>query len=562
MTRSKTSPPTGPAAAPRQRPRGPRGDQTPRLLSVPPRVTSAGRECADLAKSAGLILDPWEQFVLEQALGERGDGKWAAFEVALIVSRQNGKGSILEARELGGLFLFGEQLIVHTAHQFNTCQEAFRRIRALIEHSPHLDRQVKRIDESHGEEGIELRNGQRLRFLARSGSSGRGFSADLLIYDEAMPLAADDVAATLPVLSARSGSTAGGPQVWYTASAGNRKSTQLARVRRRGLTGAAGGKPDPFLAFMEWSIDAHGEHCDPACTEHDPPDTVASYVKANPGLGYRLTVEACERERRSMSAETFARERLGVGTYPVDTDGWAVIPKVWWEDTTMDDAPRPRSPEFAVAVTEDHSAAAIALCGGLPSGKAYAEIPLGCHRTGTNWVVAEAARLDRTWRPTGWVLDKRSAAGALAQALEDAGLNVITPTVTEIGNGCGQLYTAARDGTLLHPRDPDVTVALAGGASRRVSGAWVWDERDAVADMSPIVAVTLAHWSYLKHGGDYDVGNSVHLDVDEIVRLIGLGVYGPGDVTRLYLERLIGDDGLTRISHRTGLRFDALAART
>ena len=62
--------------------------------------------------------------------GERADGKWAAFETALIVPRQNGKGSILEARELAGLFLFGEQLILHSAHEFKTAQEAFRRVLA------------------------------------------------------------------------------------------------------------------------------------------------------------------------------------------------------------------------------------------------------------------------------------------------------------------------------------------------------------------------------------------------------------------------------------------------
>jgi hypothetical protein len=41
---------------------------------------------------AGLILDPWQQFVLVNALGERADGRWAAFEVGVDVARQNGKG--------------------------------------------------------------------------------------------------------------------------------------------------------------------------------------------------------------------------------------------------------------------------------------------------------------------------------------------------------------------------------------------------------------------------------------------------------------------------------------
>ena len=45
-------------------------------------------------------------------------------EVALIVSRQNGKGSILEALELAALFLDDfippRGLILHSAHEFKT----------------------------------------------------------------------------------------------------------------------------------------------------------------------------------------------------------------------------------------------------------------------------------------------------------------------------------------------------------------------------------------------------------------------------------------------------------
>jgi hypothetical protein len=79
------------------------GRQTPRVCSVPPYVSSAGREAVELAALAGLELDEWQAFVLEHALGERADGRWAAFEVGVLVPRQNGKGGILEARELAGL---------------------------------------------------------------------------------------------------------------------------------------------------------------------------------------------------------------------------------------------------------------------------------------------------------------------------------------------------------------------------------------------------------------------------------------------------------------------------
>src|SRR6266496_417050 len=108
------------------------GDQRPRLCSVPPCVSSEGGRVADLAEAAGLVLDDWERWVLEEGLGRCAGDQWAAFEKALIVSRQNGKGAVLEALELAALFLddFGVDLILHSAHEFKTAAEAFRRVRA------------------------------------------------------------------------------------------------------------------------------------------------------------------------------------------------------------------------------------------------------------------------------------------------------------------------------------------------------------------------------------------------------------------------------------------------
>src|SRR5690606_41534524 len=47
---------------------------------------------------------------------------------------------------------------------------------------------VKTVRRSHGQEGIYLRNGQRLRYKTRTKGGGRGFSADCVILDEAMVL--------------------------------------------------------------------------------------------------------------------------------------------------------------------------------------------------------------------------------------------------------------------------------------------------------------------------------------------------------------------------------------
>ena len=97
------------------------GHQRPTIWSVPApdggSSTAQGEDAVALAAHAGLFLDEWQQWILKEALRETPGNKWAAFEVAMVISRQSGKGSVLEARELAGLYVIGEELQIHTAHE-------------------------------------------------------------------------------------------------------------------------------------------------------------------------------------------------------------------------------------------------------------------------------------------------------------------------------------------------------------------------------------------------------------------------------------------------------------
>jgi hypothetical protein len=100
----------------------------PSRWSAPSAAEGKITEVLEVCEACGLKLDPWQRFVLEHSLGLRDDGKFAAFEVGVTVPSQNGKGGVLEARELAGLFVFGERMMVHSAHQFDTSMEAFMRM--------------------------------------------------------------------------------------------------------------------------------------------------------------------------------------------------------------------------------------------------------------------------------------------------------------------------------------------------------------------------------------------------------------------------------------------------
>jgi phage terminase large subunit-like protein len=464
------------------------GVQEPTYRSVPAYGSSAGKEAVELAAHAGLHLDPWQQQVLEDGLGEQDDGRWASFEVACVVSRQNGKSAIFEARELAGLFLFDEKLIIHTAHEYKTSQEAFRRISDLIRNTPDLLRRVKSIRVANGEQGIELKTGQRLRFLARSNGAGRGFSGDCVILDEAMLLGDNNMAALLPTMSAKPN-----PQLWYGASAGvGEQSVQLARVRKRGLSGM-----DKSLTYLEWSAELHNAGCSRECTHHDGIDDLATWAKSNPGLGYRITPEYIERERAALSRAVFSRERLGVGEYPEDVaETWLVIASATWQ-ALIDKRPYiPGELEqlaLAVDVRHDRSTSSVAVAGTRPDGRTQVE--LAEHRAGTGWVVDRVTELQERWGIEGVTVDPGSPAGALIADFEAAGVAVRPVTTREFAQSCGAFYDAAMNGRIRHLDEPELNAAVASVDKRPLADAWAWERRSSSTDVTPLVAASLAYYA-------------------------------------------------------------------
>jgi hypothetical protein len=465
------------------------GNQRPRILCVPPRISSRGQEAVELAASVGLYLDDWQAWSLDQGLGVQANGKWAAFEVAELVSRQNGKTEKLVARELAGLFLFDEMLILHSAHLYPTAAESFLRIKALVDNWDHLRKRVKSIRTSHGEEGIELKGGKRLRFVARSTGSGRGFTCDTLILDEAQILSDISIGAMMPALSARPN-----PQVWYAFTAPDKDLAPcepVARLRERALLEnfTSSGR----LFYAEWSIEPHNDHCPLTCTQHDEPSDPKSWARANPGLGIRITAEHISREMESMTAKDFARERLGVGNWPTKDGGHAVITTEDWQ-ALLDEEAAPIDPIcIAADVTPERTFGSIAVADANT-------VEVIDHDRGTSWMVDRIVELNDLWKPCAVVIDAGSSAGVLIAPLEAAGVKVTKPTARDVTQAFGRFYELAVDSkTLRHRGQPELDAAIAGAKTRPLGGSSAWARVGASVDISPLVAVTLALWGHATH---------------------------------------------------------------
>ncbi len=432
---------------------------------------------------AGLVLDEWQAQTLCDALGERPDGRWAAFEVGIVCPRQNGKDAILEARELAGLFLLGERLIIHSAHQFDTSLEHFRRLLYLIENTPDFDKRVRRVSRSHGEEGIELKGGQRIRFRTRTKGGGRGFVGDCDIFNEAMFLSQASHGALLPTLSARPNA-----QVIYAGSPVDQFQHEdglvLSRIRSRALKG-----DDPGLAYFEWSADASIPDDVTAEMAADP----VVWAAANPALGVRIRGEWVDLERRSMDPRTFAVERLGVGDWP-NPDGSAasVIDPLKWDALAV--APGEVGQPMCVAfdVSPDRSWSTITAA--WPAGDGFQHVEVVDRRRGTGWITAKVAEIVEKHEPIAVICDARGPAASLLHELHQAGIEVTVVSSSEHAQGCGLLFDRVEQGTIRHLGTPELAAAVRGATKRPLGDAWAWSRRTSGVDITPLVSATLALW--------------------------------------------------------------------
>lgn len=461
------------------------GDQIPTVNTIPMHAdTSCGDEAVEFLGLVGFTLDPWQEHILRAMLNKDKAGKWAATEVGMIIPRQSGKTVITELRELVGLFLFGEQVIIHSAQLFATAKESFLRQSARIKKCPDLMDMVSKFRTGNDNVSIELKSGARLLYQARGSDPSRGFSADLLVYDESYGLTAEVIAASMMTLSARPD-----PQIVYASSTGLDDSDFLRGVRERGLNRA------PRLAFFEWSAD-------PEC---DPSD-VDQWYRANPALGIRITEDFVRTEGEALSwGKQFKRERLGLWA---DTSMRDVLPTEWWDDCA-DENSTIAGDDIVVSVdiSPIRDFASVAVCGVSEDGRRQVEVIETAK--GTDWIVDFLKKLQMSSNPPDSVaIQGGGATGSLIAPLLQEGFELTVLGQSDIGRATGEFFDLVRDRQLVHLGDPVVAAALTNATRYSIgskegeaeSPAWGFARKDTHgADITPVVACCYANYGMSKY---------------------------------------------------------------
>ncbi len=456
----------------------------PAYRSSPPFTRTLGPEVADLAALAGFEPDPEQRLGLDLLFGLDVHRRSAAFEFAVVCSRQNLKTGLFKQAALGWLFVTDQDLVVWSAHEFRTAQEAFRDMEILITGCAPLARRVKKISYGNGEEAIELLTGQRLIFKARTKTGGRGLSGDKVVLDEAFALQPAHMGALMPTLSVRPD-----PQLVYGSSAGLAESAVLRGVRDRGRAGSSAR-----LAYLEWCSQAV---CAEPASEHmlSTPgcalDVPENWRPGNPLLGRTrrngtgLMVEYVRAERQALPPRGFARERMGWWDAPAEQAERPIRPDVWARAATADAAPMVRV-AFGVTVAADRGRTTIGVAGLRADGRVQVEVV--ADGRGVDWAPSWLAERVVRWGPVAVVLD--GTALPLQPSLADLGVVAQPTTTTERSQASVAFFDALVAGGLCHPDEPLLNTAALTATRRPLTSGWVWEG----PSVGALQAVTLARW--------------------------------------------------------------------
>lgn len=458
------------------------GCQTPRITTAPPAKWNDADDCAFLAESYGLKPDPWQMHVLQAWMGKTKDDRWAAGRWGIAVPRQNGKNGILEMVELFFMVSMGLK-ILHTAHEVKTARKAFLRILSFFENErkyPELAALVapSGIRKTNGQEAIVLTNGGSVEFIARSKGSGRGFTVDVLVCDEAQEYGEDAQAALLPTISS---APSGDPiQILLgTPPAPGMDGAVFTRIREAGVNGK-----DKRVAWCEWSPKPDAKHSDRSV-----------WLETNPSLGIRLNVATVTDEFGAMSSEMFFRERCGFwdvgghGSKAFDIDVWS---------SRKTDPPADGTRCFGVKFSVDGSAVSLGAAVKPKDGPVHVQAirtaPMG---DGTQWLVDYL--VERKDRIAQIVIDGKSGTGYLVEALRANGIGkqvIIIPALDQVITAHSMFIQGITEGGLSHAGQDALNSQIEDTTRRKIgaNGGFGWESISDNGSVGFVDATTLALW--------------------------------------------------------------------
>lgn len=456
----------------------PRLSEAARHVVYPKSIVTSGlpkvaAQCAEM----GVVFDPWQTGVGTLALGKRADGKYAATVggVVLSIPRQVGKTFLVGMILIALCVLFPRLTVLWTAHHGRTTTMTFQTMQGMVRRRkiwPH----VQAIRTANGEQEIRFKNESVIMFGAREFGFGRGFAkVDVEVFDEAQKLSSAALDDMVPAVNQSEHESGGLIFFMGTPPRPKDDGDEFANRRQKALSGKAEN-----MVYVEFSADSDAD-----------PDDQAQWAKANPSFPHRTPIESMERMREQLTDEdSFMREALGV--WDSNTSTQVIDPESWQRAGDTGSVPSSRF-VLAVDVSPDQARSSVAFAGLRADGLVHVE--LYEQRSGSAWLAGWIAEKCAANDIAAVVVDEASPAAPLVAELRRRKVRQVVSTgARDMASACADFYSLVEGGELRHTDQPQVNAALAVARKRSLGDGWAWNRKSADADITPIVAATLAVW--------------------------------------------------------------------
>lgn len=490
-----------------------KGITEPRIYTEPKRDltrrTTLGYAVCDFARDVLEIeLVPWQRWLLIHALEIVGDldndWRFRYRTVLVLVGRQNGKTTIGVVLALFFLYILRVGLVLGTAQDVAQAEETWELCVNMAQADSVLAEQIQHVWRTNGAKRLQLKGGRDYTTRATTRKAGRGKSADLVLLDELREHQTWEAWSAL----SKTGMARDSFMLWCMSNAGDGTSVVLRHLRIKaheklgdpdGIVAALGDSDittedeiadDDTLGIFEWSAP-------PDC---DKTDSLAQ-AQANPSLGYimdwRNIRSACATDPDDVfKTECLCQWVTAAVAPPFPVGAWeagqdvesSIAPdsQLWW----------------GVDVSDDRTRASIAVCGYRADRTLHIELVE--YRSGVGWLQGWFASRVNEYHGMKVALQSR---GAPVSAMADIigavdGVDIVPCQGPDVAGWCGRFWDAVaacdkNNGSdsvpVYHLPQPALDLAANIAVTRPLGdGAWAWDRRKSLEDISPLVACTMA----------------------------------------------------------------------
>lgn len=440
-------------------------------------ATSGPRVIATAAK-VGLALDPWQEDIAKLTFAKLADASLASDYICMSIPRQAGKTYLVGAMIFAECLITKNTTVAWTAHHNKVMLETFNTLKGyaqLDKLAPH----IKVIKSGAEDRSIHFTNGSRITMAARESGALRGIAkVRILVLDEAQILSEAAMSDILPTQNA-----AENPLTIMLGTPPKPKdpSEVFKQQRTLALLAEKEGTAPERMTWIEISADPDADTDDPV-----------QLRKANPSYPHRTNARAIKKLRNALSEDSFRREAMGIWD---DAATPSVIPESIWNDLADPESKAVTKLVLAVDVSPDRSTASVALAGLRADGSVHVELDEA--RAGTGWVLDWIVSRTANNPIAAVVIDAKGPAASFIKDLQAKKVRVVITNSDDMTTACADFFDATQDGTLRHTGQTQLTASLNSARKRAIGDRWAWNRKNPDSDITPIVAVTLAHWGVL-----------------------------------------------------------------